>query len=1310
MCNVRLIASRKRAVVVTRSLSQVYVEDGGGDRNFELLRELLASYPNLAKLHVHLLRGNFSNALSECSRIHDDLVELETFAFTSEVPVSCPYEPESSLTFTNFATVYTNVRHKRSGDLWSCVELDHLAYSPHQVLPSLPSPVAMVAVTTDSTEESFGLASRRKFSTHVHKLYLLLLLLVPAVKSYPTSGTAYRDNLRGFFSVPLEHVVELNLTWFHFHRDFDPTELLPEEALKRLHAFSAPPCVFRSQCASSTSTGRSNERQPLARTMAVSANNVTVRLSMNEGVSDLVQKLDALNPYAVNEVVLRNCVPCKPAELCAQIGRCVRLRSLSCVGCALQPSKVLKFMLEQLRYLQHLELSLVEVSEVDSEINSMRPIALEMLDVIRYHSLRRLYVEVGGELNFDLLWELLLFCPNLTELHVHFVRGTFSNALAQCHRFHEQLHQLEMFTFTSELPASVPFLYEPDPSLTFTTCATVCANVRHDRSHVWWSCVELSQLVLSRDRAILLPTQLVAFAAGDSRASVWEGSLRHSWARVRELCLLLLPSRPSLLTYPKAGAACHDYLQHLFVSLDSIAELNVSSFHFRLDIDLKRLLMDTPLGRSLLALSVPPCWFPRQSSVRLLQLACPNLKDLDVRNGSRGGHLRCTSCNNVLYRNVPVHEPCDAPMFSSTSIARLTLCDVTYRVLMWYFQAYKAATTLRLAEWCFAESSQYRRLCRRLSEGVAIRCLVLQHRDLPIDDPHLQACLGLMPSLQHLSLLTSMQVSDTGAAICVYDCVARSAQLNRAHLDWTGRSNKRQPLAQTMAVSANDVTVRLSMDEGVSDLVQQLDALNPYAVSALVLRNCVPCEPAQLCAQISRCVRLRRLSCVGSALQPSRLFKLMLENLRYLQHLELSLVEDLEVVVDSEINSMRPIATQMRGVIRYHSLRRMYVEVGGDRNFELLWELLVFCPNLTDLHVHFVRGTFSNALAHCRRLHEQLDQLEMFTFTSELPASVPFPYEPDPTLTFATCAAVCANVRHDRSHDWWSCVELSHLVLSRDRAVLLPTQLVVFAAGDLWASLWEGSRRHSWSRVRELCLLLLPPRPSMQTYPMAGAVCRVYLKHLFFALDSIAELNVSSFHFRLDINLKRLLKDNPLWGRLLALSVPPCWFSTHSSVRLLLSACPNLKDLDVRVGSRGGYLRCTSCYNVLYSTVPVHELSGAPMFLSTSITKLTLCDVTYKASLCHMTSLQHLCLLTSMQVSDGDAAKCVSDCVARAAQLKCVHIHYKRDTDGLEQRVTWLKRRRDKVLLRGGPCFACCSTATFIGLVKPVNRNCEAYL
>ncbi|KAL1439125.1 hypothetical protein MTO96_047580 [Rhipicephalus appendiculatus] len=57
--------------------------------------------------------------------------------------------------------------------------------------------------------------------------------------------------------------------------------------------------------------------------------------------------------------------------------------------------------------------------------------------------------------------------------------------------------------------------------------------------------------------------------------------------------------------------------------------------------------------------------------------------------------------------------------------------------------------------------------------------------------------------------------------------------------------------------------------------------------------------------------------------------------------------------------------------------------------------------------------------------------------------------------------------------------------------------------------------------------------------------------------------------------------------------------------------------------------------------------------------------------------------------------------ISRMRQLKCVHLHY--HVCDTERRVTWLRGQQDGgSLYRDRPCISCCSTATFIGLVKPV--------
>ncbi|KAL1471326.1 hypothetical protein MTO96_040007 [Rhipicephalus appendiculatus] len=359
-----------------------------------------------------------------------------------------------------------------------------------------------------------------------------------------------------------------------------------------------------------------------------------------------------------------------------------------------------------------------------------------------------------------------------------------------------------------------------------------------------------------------------------------------------------------------------------------------------------------------------------------------------------------------------------------------------------------------------------------------------------------------------------------------------------------------------MAVSANEVTVRLSMNEEFPDLVQRLDGLNPHAISELVLSNCVGGDPTKLCAQIRRCVGLRRLCCVACVLQPRHLLQLMFDDLQHLERIEFSLVEMVKEAVDIEIKHVSRIASQERACPVAHSLRQVYVEVGGYRSFELLWELLKFWPKVADLHVHLSRGTFLDAptLSECRRLQEELHHLETFTVTSELQAFTSYPDKPDPSSVFMNCATICANVRHNRSDDSWSCVEL--------------------------------------------------------VYPRVGSLYRRYLCLFFITLDHIAELNMNSFHVNHGMDMTILLDQKPFRDHLKALSAPPCWFARKSFIHLLPIRVPNLQDLDVRIVRRGMHFRCRSCEqdnNIEAALAPF--AATASSFVENAIARLTLCDV-----------------------------------------------------------------------------------------------------
>ncbi|KAL1470399.1 hypothetical protein MTO96_024334 [Rhipicephalus appendiculatus] len=375
-----------------------------------------------------------------------------------------------------------------------------------------------------------------------------------------------------------------------------------------------------------------------------------------------------------------------------------------------------------------------------------------------------------------------------------------------------------------------------------------------------------------------------------------------------------------------------------------------------------------------------------------------------------------------------------------------------------------------------------------------------------------------------------------------------------------------------MAKSAEKTDQGIAVYEGALQMVLPLD--NPEAIHDLVFTNCFCSEWSELRTQISRFPGLRSLRCVTCGIEPSQLLLLTLEQLLNLEELEFSLVQ--EAVVDSEISKVHQIASQKQGVALPYSLRRVYVEVDGDRNFELLGKLLNFYPNLTELHVHLVRGSFYNSLSHCSRFRESLEKLETFAFSSEMPASVPYPNELGASSALLSQASVCGNVRHRKSDDSWSVVELEDLVYGLRGVLTLPSQLAVaalsIAEDPVAQSLFRPAAvRNVWKHVRQICLVLLPPMPSLEFYPDDSPPSAATL----FTCSSpsrwkhVVELNLSWFHFRKDLGLIELLPVGSL-RRLEALSVPPCGFGSQSAVRRLPKTFPKLRDLDVRFDSRGG--------------------------------------------------------------------------------------------------------------------------------------------
>ncbi|KAH7938976.1 hypothetical protein HPB52_003154 [Rhipicephalus sanguineus] len=594
------------------------------------------------------------------------------------------------------------------------------------------------------------------------------------------------------------------------------------------------------------------------------------------------------------------------------------------------------------------------------------------------------------------------------------------------------------------------------------------------------------------------------------------------------------------------------------------------------------------------------------------------------------------------------------------------------------------------------------------------------------------------------------------------------------------------------------MSVRLRPNEGFRRMIEEVTV--PSAVTELDLTGCVLLYPRRLIPQISRYQGLRSLRCVSSTVNVRDVLTLLLKQLPHLLEIEFSLVFD--VNAEKQLESVREIERRCDGSSQIPNLRRMYVEVGEDRNFKLLFKLVRLCSNLKDLHIHFLRGELQDALIECRTICEQNVHLEKFTFTSEVLTCNQGKL--NTLLEFTSCASVCGNVIHRKLTNEWSCVRLCDLAADHTGPRALPLQLVV-AADDSTDGLTQlhirsAILRHVWTQVRQICLLLLPKELSSTVFPTVGGAYRESLRQfLDTALKHVVELNISSFHFGPDLDLSDLLRDGSLHF-LQSLSVSTCGFRRPLvTLYRLAQCCPDFKDLDVRfdvrlnesdsvVGcygceglvaldseeaiemqncSRAAFpnglekLTLKSVHHTVFSCVidrclpvatlrllncptpsslgyarllPVIAQRTMPRCLVIQHKFLQVNDGSLLDKLCRVSSLEHLYLLSGAPlpdkdvvtpilakdygepVSDKDVVVSLLALSSRLPRLSFVHVHYRSvEAGGRNWRMTWMRRAADHpqddyALSENAPCFQGCSTATFIGLAKPLNRGFERFL
>ncbi|KAL1474528.1 hypothetical protein MTO96_037896, partial [Rhipicephalus appendiculatus] len=332
------------------------------------------------------------------------------------------------------------------------------------------------------------------------------------------------------------------------------------------------------------------------------------------------------------------------------------------------------------------------------------------------------------------------------------------------------------------------------------------------------------------------------------------------------------------------------------------------------------------------------------------------------------------------------------------------------------------------------------------------------------------------------------------------------------------------------------------------------DVGGALAVRELDLTNCVEVDVQQLLPLIAECKELQRLQCAACAIPPSDVIRLATQQLPLLDEVEFSCLVRRDILEAQNNHSNLPVHPRGGGA---SNLRRIYCEVSQEHNFAILYHLMQCSPNAKHLHVHVVCGDFYRAVRECHDLLEEYRQLETFTFTSELPS--PIQSEPVSPFTFANCAAVCANISYQRSMNNWNCVRLRDLVDCSVERRSMPFQTVLVAVEHDLTPEWIrlASVKHVWKYVRQLCLQLLPPSPSV-FYPAAGDNYHDCLRVFSAELRHVVELNISTFHFETGHDVTVLLQDGSLQF-LQSLSAPPLRVSPRLSSAPSGAALPRLQ-------------------------------------------------------------------------------------------------------------------------------------------------------
>ncbi|KAH6945295.1 hypothetical protein HPB50_007757 [Hyalomma asiaticum] len=523
-------------------------------------------------------------------------------------------------------------------------------------------------------------------------------------------------------------------------------------------------------------------------------------------------------------------------------------------------------------------------------------------------------------------------------------------------------------------------------------------------------------------------------------------------------------------------------------------------------------------------------------------------------------------------------------------------------------------------------------------------------------------------------------------------------------------------------------------------------------------------EAAKIVHYARSCTNLTYLSCIGCQVNPAEVLTLIRPE-SLLDRIEWSLF-GLEVhpTVCADIAAFdvtNPEAEEPK-------LLYMYVELPSIESDDILHSILLRCKKVARLHIHVKKGGHYATINRCGDIAAGVIQsVCSFTYSQEETVSRQsgcpyrrFDGKPHANRTLKIAASLLGNMTIHGPPCKVNCVFLSDVMGNQETVTDFKQLLLAIKdPNDVSAAeLSVASKLDCWSKLRSLALTLVPPKSSSRL-PLLGDVLAEPLRSLLASCRSVTELNLSTVHFKPEVDCCKILA--AALPTLQALAVAPCGVSYSDSVDRLAKHCVRLEELEVLVLRDSASAFCKACSLPLVISersmaalqqrsklrrVSLRDIQHIPSFdflRACRLIELRICAISwnedmvyrgfgellcanhclysftfmynklhlecdeFRREIMRATHLRILSIYPGLPIGDNVVQKFIEELTSNMPRLEVLHLHYKSLT-GNKNTLSWIVNecgaQTRGVTLTDRPCIFC-DRSTYIGLARAHNRK-----